>query len=149
MKIFDPFHKMLGIVNEVHQGHKDENDNPLILHLLASTVYLSRLYKDQDLLSISLGQYLFEKTDISKQQLLNEGFSYRVISTIEILTKDIPYSGYRERILESKDASRVIFHRLAHLTEQRGDILLYKQRRAFISDIRIQLGDNRLISNIV
>lgn len=150
MIIFEPFHKMLGIINEVHKNQKDENDNPLIIHILSATMSLAKAYSDQDLLAISLGQYLFDKTDISKQHLLNEGFSYRVVSTIEILTHDVPSTEYKSRILESKDASRIKYHTLSHLLSfQTNNILQYRIRKSFLSDIRISLGDSRLITPII
>ena len=143
----DSFHKMLGIVNEAHKNHKDENGNPLIFHLLYVTVMLSKTHPDPELLSAALGQKLLEKTDITIQFLLNEGISYRTTQIISILTKDsdISYSKYKQQILEDPDAARITFYTLSHQIQTQTNLLKLSQLKSFRNDIRLSLSDNRLI----
>ena len=142
----DIFHKMLSIVNEAHKNHKDENGNPLIFHLLYVTVMLSKTHPDPELLSAALGQKLLEKTNTTIQHLLNEGISYRTTQIISLLTRqDIPYSKYKQQILEDPDASRITFYTLSHQIQNQTDLLKLSQLKSFRNEIRLSLSDNRLI----
>jgi len=142
----DSFHKMLGIVNEAHKNHKDENGNPLIFHLLYVTVMLAKTHPDPELLSAALGQKLLEMTDITVQYLLNEGISYRTTEIITILTQqDIPYTKYKQQILENPDAARITFYTISHQIQTQTDLLKLSQLKSFRNDIRLSLSDNRLI----
>ena len=136
---------MLGIVNEAHKNHKDDNGNPLIFHLLYVTVSLSKTHPDPELLAAALGQKLFEMTDISVQYLLNEGITYRTTQIISALTQNIPNSQYKQQILDNPDAARIKFYSLSHQLQQQPDVLKASQIKSFRNDIRIILSDKRLI----
>jgi len=113
--------KMLELVYERHANQYDKGGAPYVYH--AHAVYWILRTKfgitpsvDPDLCCTALGHDLIEDTDLSTQDLIDMGFSLRVVDGILTLTK-YPLEGigpYLERIKEDAGLIKIKICDLEH-----------------------------------
>lgn len=111
--------KMISLATERHAGQFDKGGRPYILHPL--TVMHRLRTDDEELQCIAVGHDLIEDTATTTGELLNLGFSDRVVFAISDLTK---YDGmtdarYREVVRSNPDAVRVKIEDLRHNSDIR------------------------------
>lgn len=111
--------RMLLISTTAHEGQYDKGGQPYILHPLKVMYYLKS--EDEELQCIALGHDLFEDTNIDRNYLEKDGFSERVISGIECLTKrkNESMAEYKKRVFANPDAIRVKMADLRHNSDIR------------------------------
>lgn len=99
--------KALRIALSVHAGQVDKGGNPYILHPLRICKRLRT--NDQELMAIALLHDTVEDGEITLQDLLNEGFSLRVVTAIDLLTHPdgMEYMDYIKRLQGNPDAVKV------------------------------------------
>lgn len=111
--------KAIALASEKHMGQFDKGGNPYILHPLKVMHYLKS--DDMELMMIAVMHDLVEDTDVTFAQLVEIGFSERVVSAVRLLTK-MPGQTVREYIDGIKtndDAIRVKLADLRHNTDIR------------------------------
>jgi len=93
----------------------DKGGNPYILHLLYVMNEMV-VYKDIDLMIIGVLHDLFEDTTYTAEDLLDMGYSFRVVDALVALThvKDESYDDYIKRIAVNVDARKVKLADLRH-----------------------------------
>lgn len=119
MKNGEMLSKMLVLATNAHADQFDKGGNPYILHPLKVMHYLKS--DDEELQCIALGHDIVEDTKVTYKQLVDEGFSARVIEGIKALTK-LPgetYDEYKLKVLSNLDAMRVKMCDLRHNTDIR------------------------------
>ena len=150
----DLLHKMIVLSTETYDGKKDRMGMPYILHPMWVMVMMSKAYPDMDLLCVALGQDLFNMSELTKEDIIAQGFNQRVVDGIIALTKkeNESFKEYKSRVMENSDAMRVKFYDLTHDMDMRRiknpteqDFIDLKRNKTFREDIRIQLADERLI----
>lgn len=111
--------RMISLATERHAGQFDKGGRPYILHPL--TVMHRLRTDDEELQCIAVGHDLLEDTDTSATELLDLGFSARVVDGIHTLTKQPGESrdAYKVRVMENLDASRVKIEDLRHNSDIR------------------------------
>lgn len=111
--------KMLVLATNRHAGQFDRGGNPYILHPLKVMYYLKT--NDEELQCIALAHDLVEDTDTPFSELREMGFSERVITGIEALTKRVgeTYDEYKERVKVNADARKVKMADLRHNSDIR------------------------------
>ena len=105
---------MLVLATYKHAGQLDKSGEPYILHPL--TVMHLLYTDDEELQCIALGHDLVEDTDVTLWQLMDLGFSPRVVEAIDVLSR-IPgesYEQYKTRVKSNPDAIRVKLCDLQH-----------------------------------
>lgn len=148
MKKGELLNKMLVLATNAHSGQFDKGGNPYILHPLKVMHYLKS--SDEELQCIAIGHDIIEDTDVTYKQLVDEGFTERVISGIKALTK-VPgetYDEYKLRVFANPDAMRVKMADLRHNTDIRRlkgatekDILRTEKYYRFYLEICAKLQD--------
>lgn len=110
---------MLVFATNKHDGQFDKAGKPYILHPLKVMHYLKS--DDEELMCIALGHDLMEDCDVKAADLLDLGFTYRVISAILALTRhpDDTYEQYKEQVKANPDAVRVKMADLRHNSDIR------------------------------
>lgn len=111
--------KAIALASEKHMGQFDKGGNPYILHPLKVMHYLKS--DDMELMMIAVMHDLVEDTDVTFVQLVEIGFSERVVSAVRLLTK-MPgqtVSEYIDGIKTNNDAVRVKLCDLRHNTDIR------------------------------
>lgn len=111
--------KMLVLATNRHAGQFDRGGNPYILHPLKVMHYLKT--DDEELQCVALAHDLIEDTDTTFAELLEMGFTDRVIAGIRALTK-MPgesYDDYKLRVIANADAVKVKMCDLRHNTDVR------------------------------
>lgn len=111
--------KMLVLATSRHAGQFDRGGNPYILHPLKVMYYLKS--NDEELQCIALAHDLIEDTDTTYSELLEMGFTNRIVEGIKALTK-VPgetYDQYKNRVKANKDAVLVKMQDLRHNTDIR------------------------------
>lgn len=110
---------MLLLATNRHHGQFDKGGSPYILHPLKVMYYLKT--DDEELLCIALGHDLIEDTETNSAELLDMGFSHRVVAGIEAMTKKKGESveSYKTRLLGNPDAIRVKMADLRHNSDIR------------------------------
>lgn len=106
--------KMITLATAAHAGQFDKAQRPYILHCLAVLNILNS--DDEELQCIAVGHDLFEDTKVTIEDLVEEGFTERVVTGILRMTK-MPgesYKQYVEKVLDSKDAMIVESADLKH-----------------------------------
>lgn len=106
--------KMITLATAAHAGQFDKAERPYILHCLAVLHILNE--DDEELQCIAVGHDLFEDTKTTVEELVEAGFTERVIVGILALTK-MPgqsHKQYVEKVLESRDAMLVKSADLKH-----------------------------------
>lgn len=105
---------MIMLATYKHAGQLDKSGEPYILHPL--TVMHLLYTVDEELQCIAVGHDLIEDTDLSLWELMNLGFSPRVVDAIDMLSR-IPgesYERYKTRVKSNPDAVRVKLCDLQH-----------------------------------
>lgn len=104
----------LRIAIEAHEGQKDLDGNPVILHPL--TVGLAGHNREE--IVAGLLHDVVEDTDFSFEELLKRGVDESIVDALRLLThsKDIPYNEYVEHIAQSGNdvAIHVKYNDLCH-----------------------------------
>ena len=104
--------KALLIAANAHKGQVDKGGNPYILHPLA---VMQSLY-DEDERICAILHDVIEDTDVTLEYLENQGFSEKVLSALDALTrrKNESYDEFIDRIITNKLAAHV---KLADLSD--------------------------------
>ena len=104
----------LRIAIEAHEGQKDLDGNPVILHPL--TVGLAGNNREE--IVAGLLHDVVEDTDFTFEELLKRGVDESIVDALRLLThsKDIPYNEYVEHIAQSGNdvAIHVKYNDLCH-----------------------------------
>jgi (p)ppGpp synthase/HD superfamily hydrolase len=111
--------KMLVLATNRHAGQFDRGGNPYILHPLKVMYYLKS--NDEELQCIALAHDLIEDTDTTYSELVEMGFTDRIVVGIMALTK-VPgetHDQYKARVKANKDAVLVKMCDLRHNTDIR------------------------------
>ena len=93
------------IASEVHYGQFDRGGKPYILHPL---FLMNQLLFDTQLATIGVMHDVVEDGDITLGELLDLGFSVRVVSGLELLTHDPDDDDYETYINKMEDNFDVI-----------------------------------------
>ena len=119
MKKGEMLNKMLVLATNRHAGQYDKGGNPYILHPLKVMYYLKT--EDEELQCIGLGHDLIEDTDTTYAELVELGFTERVIAGIRALTKERGETSdeYKKKVLNNPDARKVKKCDLRHNTDIR------------------------------
>jgi len=140
---------MLLLATNAHDGQFDKAGKAYILHCLKVMHYLKS--DDEELQCIALGHDLVEDTHVTYRQLLDLGFSNRVIEGIRSLTKQRgqTYDEYKEQVFASRDAMRVKMADLRHNSDIRRlkgvtdkDIARIKKYHKFYIEIQERLSES-------
>lgn len=124
--------KMLLLATNRHHGVFDKGGSPYILHPLKVMHYTKS--DDEEIQCIALGHDLLEDTCTTTEELLELGFSQRVVDGIAALTKRQGESleNYKARVKANPDAIRVKMADLRH----NSDIRRLKRREVTEKDIQ-------------
>ncbi len=97
--------KAMKICFEAHKNQVDKNGVPYIFH----PVHLAEQMKDEKTICIALLHDVVEDTDITFEQLENEGFPKDIIDALKLLTHDgtVPYMDYVKQI-GTNDLARAV-----------------------------------------
>lgn len=111
--------RMLLLVTQQFDGKYDKSGKPYVLHLLKVMHYTKT--EDEELQCIALGHDLIEDTSVTPIDLMDMGFSERVITAIMNLTKlkDEPEDEYLGRVMRSRDSIIVKLADLRHNSDIR------------------------------
>jgi (p)ppGpp synthase/HD superfamily hydrolase len=104
MKKGEMLGKMIVLATNAHAGQFDKGGQPYILHPL-SVMHLTGS-QDEEIQCIAVGHDIVEDCKITWEDLIEEGFSDRVIKGIMALTK-MPgesFSNYKKKVFENRDA---------------------------------------------
>lgn len=101
------FDKAMFIAAREHLGVKDKGGNAYILHPMRIAMRLRT--NDEELMSIAILHDVIEDSKLTFEDLLNEGFSERVIAGLRLLThqKGVSYDDYIDGMRGNRDALRV------------------------------------------
>lgn len=148
MKKGELLNKMLVLATNAHAGQYDKGGMPYILHPLKVMHYLK--VQDEELQCIALGHDIVEDSGVTYRQLVEEGFTDRIIEGIKALTK-VPgetYDEYKEKVFANEDAMRVKMADLRHNTDIRRlkgvtekDIARVAKYHTFYLEIQAKLND--------
>lgn len=119
MKTGEMLTKMLVLVTNKHAGQFDKGGQPYVMHVLKVMYYTKT--DDEELQCIALGHDLVEDCDVTFQELLDMGFTERIVNGIKGLTK-VPgetNKEYMERIKANKDCIKVKLSDLRHNSDIR------------------------------
>lgn len=104
----------LRLVVEAHDGQKDLDGNPVILHPM--TVGLAGRNREE--IIAGLLHDVIEDTDLTFEDLLDRGVDMSIVEALRLLThtKDMPYEDYVKRIAQSGNdiAIHVKYNDLCH-----------------------------------
>lgn len=111
--------RMLVLATNAHAGQFDKSGNPYILHPLKVMHYLKT--DDEELQCIAVGHDLVEDTDVTYQDLWEEGMTNRIIEGIRGMTKERgeTHEEYKLKIKSNTDCVRVKMADLRHNTDIR------------------------------
>ena len=140
--------KMIVLATNAHAGQYDKGGNPYILHPFKVMHYLKS--DDEELQCIALGHDIIEDTDVTYLQLVEGGFTERIIQGIRDLTK-LPgetYNDYKLRVMSNEDAMKVKMADLRHNTDIRRlkgvtekDLVRIEKYHRFYLEIAAKLND--------
>lgn len=101
------FDKAIYIAAREHLGVKDKGGNAYILHPMRIAMRLRT--NDEELMSIAILHDVIEDSKLTFEDLLNEGFSERVVAGLRLLThqKGVSYDDYIDGMRGNRDALRV------------------------------------------
>ena len=110
---------MISLAVEAHNNQFDKGGMPYILHPLKVMHYLKT--DDEELQCIAIGHDIIEDTYVTALMLEKKGFTPRVISGINALTKikNEALEDYMVRICDNTDAMRVKLCDLRHNSDIR------------------------------
>lgn len=119
MKKGEMLSRMISLATERHAGQFDKGGRPYILHPL--TVMHRLRTDDEELQCIAAGHDLIEDTTVTGAELRELGFSERVVSGIQDLTKweGQTVEEYCARVKANPDARRVKIEDLRHNSDIR------------------------------
>lgn len=111
--------RMISLATERHAGQFDKGGRPYILHPL--TVMHRLRTDDEELQCIAVGHDLIEDTNVTASELMQAGFSERVVHGIWDITKFDGQTAieYRDRVKSNRDAVRVKIEDLRHNSDIR------------------------------
>lgn len=111
--------KAIALASEKHMGQFDKGGMPYVLHPLKVMHYLKST--DMELMSIAVMHDVVEDTDVTFQELVEMGFSSRVIEALKLLTKMPGQTAqeYLDGIKSNKDAIAVKLADLRHNSDIR------------------------------
>lgn len=97
--IESPVHKALEIVTTLFENDLDKGGMPYMLHLL----YVYKHVSSEDEKTAALLHDTIEDKDVTKEDLLEVGFSPKVVEDVTMLTrvKPIEYSDYIENMIKN------------------------------------------------
>ena len=104
--------KAIKIAFKAHDGQIDKSGVPYITH----PIHIAEQMKDEDSCVVALLHDVLEDTDITEEELLEEGFTKKQVDAIKVMTrkKTIPYMVYIKKIRENPLASTVKKADLTH-----------------------------------
>lgn len=102
----------LKIATEAHKGQVDKAGVPYINHPLT----VASLVETEEEKIVALLHDTIEDTNITEQDLLNYGFSNKIVEAVKLLThnKDVPYMDYVAKIKDNELARKVKIADLTH-----------------------------------
>lgn len=106
--------KAIMIATMAHDNQFDKAGQPYILHPLKVMHYLKS--DDEELMCIAVLHDVLEDSDVTYEDLLEAGMSYRVLVALNLLTKrkGVRYQDYMDDIASNKDAIVVKMADLRH-----------------------------------
>jgi (p)ppGpp synthase/HD superfamily hydrolase len=129
------FERAIMIATKTHAGQQDKAGAPYLLHVLRVMMRLNNM--DEKI--VALLHDVVEDSEVTFEELANEGFPKKILKAVELLTKteNKPYEDYIQEI-KKNELARVVkladlkdnmnISRLKNLTEQ--DKLRIKKYRA-------------------
>ncbi|MDK9581052.1 HD domain-containing protein [Sneathia sanguinegens] len=102
----------LKIATEAHKGQIDKAGIPYINHPLT----VASLVDTEEEKIVALLHDTIEDTNITEQDLLNYGFSNKIVEAVKLLThnKNVPYMDYVAKIKDNELARKVKIADLTH-----------------------------------
>lgn len=102
----------LKIATEAHKGQVDKAGVPYINHPLT----VASLVETEEEKIVALLHDTIEDTNITEQDLLNYGFSNKIVEAVKLLThnKNVPYMDYVAKIKDNELARKVKIADLTH-----------------------------------
>ena len=102
----------LKIATEAHKGQVDKAGVPYINHPLT----VASLVDTEEEKIVALLHDTIEDTNITEQDLLNYGFSNKIVEAVKLLThnKNVPYMVYVAKIKDNELARKVKIADLTH-----------------------------------
>lgn len=112
MNIMSNYELALKIATEAHKGQVDKAGVPYINHPLT----VASLVDTEEEKIVALLHDTIEDTNITEQDLLNYGFSNKIVEAVKLLThnKDVPYMDYVAKIKDNELARKVKIADLTH-----------------------------------
>lgn len=112
MKYTPMVRKAMKIAYEAHHGQTDKAGVPYIFH----PIHLAEQMEDEISICVSLLHDVVEDTNVTEENLRQEGISEKVIGNVKLLTKgkDEDYMKYLERVKSSEVAVKVKIADLKH-----------------------------------
>lgn len=112
MNIMNKYELALKIATEAHKGQVDKAGVPYINHPLT----VASLVDTEEEKIVALLHDTIEDTNITEQDLLNYGFSNKIVEAVKLLThnKNVPYMDYIAKIKDNKLARKVKIADLTH-----------------------------------
>ena len=104
--------KAMKISFEAHKEQTDKNGMPYIYH----PIHLAEQMQDEATVCVALLHDVAEDTDITLEDLKQEGFSSEIMDALRLMTHDdaVPYMDYVRKIKENPIATAVKLADLKH-----------------------------------
>lgn len=104
--------KAMKIAYQAHQGQTDKTGLPYIYH----PIHLAEQMQDEATTCVALLHDVIEDTDITIEQLGQEGFPQEVLEAVQLMTHapEVPYMDYVREIKKNPIASAVKLADLRH-----------------------------------
>jgi len=101
------FDKAILIASQAHLGQRDKGGKPYILHPMRIVMRLQT--DDEELMCIAILHDAVEDSELTFEELVQYGFSDRVVSALRLLTHQggQSYDNYIEAMKGNRDALRV------------------------------------------
>ena len=119
MKKGELLSKMILLATNAHHEQFDKGGTPYILHCMKVMHYLKT--DDEELQCIALGHDIIEDTSVTYKDLVDQGFTERIINGIRCMTKQRgqTYDEYKLQVLSNVDSMRVKLSDLRHNSDIR------------------------------
>ncbi len=104
--------KAMKISFKAHKNQTDKNGMPYIFH----PIHLAEQMTDEKTICVALLHDVVEDTDITFEELENEGFTEDIIDALKLMTHDdsVPYMDYVKEIKTNRIATTVKIADLKH-----------------------------------
>ena len=103
--------KALNIASDAHRGQLDKGGKPYIFHPLYVASHVDGINEK----IVALLHDVVEDTDVTLDDLRNEGFSEEIICAINVLTKtDDDYDNYLKKVKSNEMARKVKIEDIKH-----------------------------------